>query len=159
MLTQRRGALARAVRDERIDVILCHSVLQHLMNADIRKVLRSFGEVAAQQLAQQRESASFAAANGAAALAATPVYLIADNQPEDTHHSINDDATLAAAVAKAGGLRNATHRVSLVDEPFNLDPLEGRQRIVGRLPANGGGRLEYTMEFLRVFRAEPEWAQ
>lgn len=156
------GMLSRAVRNSRVDVILCHGTLQHLDNREIAAVLRSFGEVAAQQRAEAREAAAAAnaAASGPAAVAAAQnfwsrdVYMIADNQPDDAKHAVNDDEALRAAVRRAGGLRNATHRVDLVAAPFNLDPIEGKPRFVGR-PSDAGPRIDYSVDFVRVFRVEP----
>ena len=47
-----------------------------------------------------------------------------------------------------------THRVDLVAAPFNLDPIEGKPRFVGR-PSDAGPRVDYSVDFVRVFRVEP----
>ena len=172
----RPGELARAVRGLRVDVILCHGTLQHLENKDIWAVLRSFGEVAHQQQSEGREAAAAAgASHGPAAAAAAhafwsrDVYLLADNQPDDSKHPVNDDGALQEAIRRSGGLRNATHRVDLTADPFNMDPVEGKPRFVGR-PADGAPsgpidprtgkppQVDYALEFVRVFRVSPGFA-
>lgn len=121
------GALARASRRTSSQIVLCHRVLDHLYVREIGALLRRVSEPAM----------------GAR-------YLVVNNQPTDSHAVANDDPSLDAARTASYGLANATHRIDLTQPPFDLSPLEHRQRLIPtRRPSDGAS--EVVMDLVRVF--------
>ena len=105
----RPSTLARSVRGERIDVVLCHDLFNHLFNHEILAALRNVNQI---------HSAKFLVTNS---------YLPRLNQAATPS---NQDALLTKLLsASPSRSRHVSHPVDLTRPPFVLTPLEGRGRM------------------------------